>query len=143
MSNPQASKAMNAYAATAVQSALEGASPHRLIQMLLDGALDKIAVARGCLERGDPAGKGRHVSWAISIVSGLRASLDRERGGEIAANLDALYDYMERRLVEANRQNDAAILDEVAGLLRQIKEAWDAIGDQAGALAPARARVSP
>ena len=120
----------NAYSRTAVQTGVEGASPHRLVQMLMAGALDRIVAARGAMENRQTAAKGQQISTAISIVNCLRASLAKEQGGEIARNLDDLYDYMERRLFDANLKNDGAILDEVAGLLRQIKEAWDAIGDQ-------------
>ena len=62
----------------------------------------------------------------------MKASLDKDKGGEIAQNLEDLYIYMERRLIEANRANDASLLDEVSDLLRQIKEAWDAIAGHAG-----------
>jgi len=108
-------------------------SSHRLIQMLMEGALDKIAIAKGHLERNEIKEKGSYISWAISIVEGLKASLDFEKGGEIAANLEALYDYMQRQLVLANLQNDAAILDEVSGLLKNIKTAWDELGQIQGA----------
>ena len=79
---------------------------------------------------GDIAEKGAHISWAISIVSGLRVSLDAEQGGDIAKNLDSLYDYMERRLLEANIQNKVEYLDEVINLLLEIKSGWDGIADQ-------------
>lgn len=121
--------AINQYNQAAVNMAADSASPHRLIQMLMQGALDKMAIAKGAMERGDTAKKGEHVSWAISIISGLRGSLDLS-AGEIANNLDNLYEYMERRLVESNIENNPAILDEVMGLLKDIKGAWDAIGDQ-------------
>lgn len=119
--------AMKSYNQVAVQSNTTYASPHRLIQMLLEGALEKIAIAKGHMARGQVAGKGEHIGWAMSIVGGLRASLDMEAGGDIAQNLNALYDYMERRLLHANLKNDAAALDEVTGLLREVKTAWDAI----------------
>lgn len=119
--------ALNSYNQVAVQSNASYASPHRLIQMLLEGALEKIAIAKGQMVRGQVSSKGQHIGWAISIVGGLRASLDLAAGGDIAQNLDALYDYMERRLLHANLKNDAATLDEVAGLLREVKSAWDAI----------------
>ena len=119
--------ALRAYNQVAVQTGVGSASPHRLIQMLMEAALEKIAAARGCMERGQVADKGAHIGHAVSIIEGLRVSLDMERGGEIAANLNALYDYMERRLTEANAANDPALLKEVAGLLQEIKSAWDAI----------------
>ena len=123
--------ALDQYSQNAVQTGIESASPHRLIQMLLEGALGKIAAARGHMERGEIQPKGEQVGSAISIIEGLKSSLDKDKGGEIAQNLDDLYIYMERRLIEANSGNDTSLLDEVSDLLRQIKEAWDAIADQA------------
>ena len=123
----------NKYNKMAVQTGVDSGSPHRLVQMLFEGALEKIAVAKGHLKRGAIPEKGRHISWAISIIEGLRASLDMERGGEIAGNLNDLYDYMKRRLLEANLASDPALLDEVASLLREIKDAWDAIAPESGA----------
>ncbi|WP_271408469.1 flagellar export chaperone FliS [Pseudomonas sp. Q1-7] len=103
------------------------ASPHRLIQMLMEGSLSRLAQARGALERGQLASKGELIGKAISIVGGLRGALDMERGGEVASNLDRLYEYMGTRLVEANARDDSAILDEVSQLMRTIKSGWDAI----------------
>ncbi|MCC6207692.1 MAG: flagellar export chaperone FliS [Gammaproteobacteria bacterium] len=120
-------QSMKQYQNAGLKGAVEDATPHRLIQMLIDGALDKIAAARGFMERGDIAQKGAHISWAVSIIDGLRISLDKSVGGEVAQNLDDLYNYMMARLTEANLKNDASYLNEVAGLLRQIKEGWDAI----------------
>lgn len=120
--------ALQQYKKVGVQTGVEAASPHRLIQMLLEGALEKINLAKGYMQRNEIALKGSHISWAISIIDGLRMSLDREAGGEIAENLDALYDYMGRRLAEANLHNDVSMLDEVIGLLLEIKMGWDAIG---------------
>lgn len=129
--------ALDQYSRNAVQTGVESASPHRLIQMLMEGALGKIAAAKGNMERGNIQAKGDQIGSAIAILDGLKSSLDKEKGGEIAQNLDDLYVYMERRLIEAHSHNDTAILDEVSDLLRQIKEAWDAIGDQAAASEPA------
>jgi len=103
------------------------ADPHRLIEMLLDGGIDRIAQAKGALLQGDRATKSQLIGKAIAIIDGLRGGLDQETGGELAANLDNLYDYMQRRLVSANAQNDEAMLDEVSDLLKQIREAWQAI----------------
>jgi flagellar protein FliS len=105
----------------------EGASPHRLIQILMDGAIEKINVAKGLIERRDVPEKVRNINWALSMIDGLRQSLDIEKGGEIANNLESLYDYMQRRLIVANAENDPAILDEVVGLMLEIKSAWDAV----------------
>jgi flagellar protein FliS len=103
------------------------ADPHQLVQMLLDGALGKIAVVKGLMTRGETAKKGEVIGQAISIIGGLRSSLDLSAGGELAANLDDLYEYMERRLLTANLKNDVTILDEVTTLLREIKAAWESI----------------
>ncbi len=122
--------ALQQYKKVGTQSDVATASPHRLILMLLDGAQEKINLAKGYMQRGDVALKGNHISWAISIIDGLRMSLDRDAGGDIADNLDALYDYMGRRLAEANMMNDPGMLDEVNGLLQEIRSAWDAIPDE-------------
>src|SRR5690606_9781200 len=103
------------------------ARAHRLIQMLLAGALDRIAEAQGAMSRDQVELKGMLVGKAIDILGGLREGLNPEDGSDLAANYDRLYDYKSRRLIEANRTNDAKILDEVAGLLREIKAGWDGI----------------
>ncbi len=121
---------ISAYQKLGVQSEIESASSHRLIQMLLDGALSKIAIARGCLERGETSGKCQNISWAISIIDGLRASLNVEAGGEIAANLSELYQYMNQQLVVANLNNDGSKLEEVHQLLTEIHAGWDGISGQ-------------
>lgn len=122
---------MKQYTQVGAQTGVVEATPHRLIQMLLEGALDKIAIAKGHMARGNIAEKGSHISWAISIISGLRAALNQEAGGELATRLDDLYEYMEQRLLEANLQNNAEYLDEVGRLLGQIKAGWDGIADVA------------
>lgn len=115
------------YRGPGLNEVVASATPHRLIQMLMEGALDRVASARGHMQRGETAGKGAQISWAISIIDGLRVSLDKSVGGDIAQNLDDLYNYMMLKLTEANLKNEPALLDEVADLLRQIKTAWDAI----------------
>jgi len=122
--------ALSEYASVSVTSGIEDATPHRLIQMLMEGALDKIATAKGHMLHKNMSEKGRHISWAISIISGLQSSLDMEAGGEVSANLDNLYDYMVRRLGLAGANNDSAILDEVSSLLLEVKSAWDVIPRQ-------------
>ena len=117
-------KGIQQYNRVGISSSVEEANPHRLIEMLMNGALEKIAFAKGYMERGNIPEKGGQVSWAISIVDGLRASLDLEKGGEIAQNLDDLYDYMTRRLVRANIENNPDILDEVSSLMSSVKSSW-------------------
>lgn len=123
--------AVATYGKMATESEVGYASPHRLVQMLMEGALDKIATAKGHIIRGELEGKSRHITWAISIINGLRSSLDMQAGGEIAANLGNLYGYMNRRLIDANVANQIDALDEVSGLLVEIKGAWDVMPDQA------------
>ncbi|MHC2145021.1 flagellar export chaperone FliS [Pseudomonas sp. 210_17 TE3656] len=106
------------------------ASPHRLVQMLMQGGLDRIAQAKGAMARNDIAQRGILIGKAIGIVGGLREGLDLENHGDSLAELDSLYSYMSKRLVEANVQNDPEILNEVARLLITLKEGWDGIGDQ-------------
>ena len=119
--------AMNKYAQVGNQSTAAFANPHRLIQMLMEGALEKISKAKGFMKNGDVAKKGEHISWAISIIEGLRVSLDHTQGGKISENLESLYIYMNSRLTQANLHNSIEMLDEVSGLLIDIKSGWDAI----------------
>jgi flagellar protein FliS len=107
------------------------ADPFELTGMLFNGALDRIAQARGAMESRDVALKGERIGKAIAIIDGLRASLDHQVGGELAANLESLYDYVQRRLVHANLHNDTDALDEAARLMREIKAGWDAIPPEA------------
>jgi len=103
------------------------ADPHRLIQMLFEGALERIAIARGAMGQGNVRVKGEKLGQAINIIGGLRGSLDHTQGADLSERLDALYEYMNRRLLEANLRNDPDALDEVIRLLREVKSGWDAI----------------
>jgi len=112
----------NAYAKVGIETGVIAASPHKLIVMLFEGAIVAISNAMQFMENGDIAGKGNSISKAIAIIeNGLRASLDKKAGGEIAISLDALYEYMNSRLVEANAKNNLAYLTEVQNLLRDLK----------------------
>lgn len=119
--------AIKQYQNVNAQSAITDASPHQLIAMLIDGSLARLASAKGSIERKDYAAKGMNIGKAVDIINGLQSSLDMEVGGEIATNLDRLYDYMVRRLMDASIKNDAAIIDEVVVLLKEIKYGWDNI----------------
>lgn len=121
--------AMKQYKQVSVHSSIMDASPHRLIQMLMEGALERIAQAKGNMMVKNIAAKGENIGKAIEIIGGLQSSLNKEAGGELAENLGNLYDYMVRRLFDANIRNDAAILDEVTGLMVEIKSGWDNISD--------------
>ena len=129
-----ARQAMSAYSNTQIHSGIMDASPHKLTAMLLAGAVDRVNAARGAIEKGDVARRGEMLGKTISILAQLQADLDMSQGGEIAQNLEALYDYMIRGLVDANRENDAEKLDEIQVLLSEVKAGWDGIKDQVGRL---------
>jgi len=122
------------YSELDTQSRVESASPHRLIQLLMERSLTKIGLAKTHLENRNLAEKGSSIGDAVEIINGLQASLNHKADERLSGNFDALYGYMMRRLLEANLYNDAGALDEVAGLMREIKEAWDAIADEAAAM---------
>jgi flagellar protein FliS len=129
-------RSAQAYARVGIETGVQGASPHQLILMLYDGALFSLGIAEREMCNGNMEQKGKAVSRAIDIIGqGLQASLD-DRGGDLAANLFALYDYMMRRLVQANLDNDPEILQEVARLLRDLKGAWEEIADDPAVLSP-------
>ena len=123
-------KALRQYQKVSSVAQTSEASPHRLVQMLMEGGLDRLAQAKGAMSRGQTAQKGLMISRAIEIIGGLRTGLDPEKsGGDPASlqDLDALYAYMMQRLGEANRKNDMDMIDEVARLLITVKCGWDAI----------------
>jgi len=132
LANPRSSTL--AYQTVATHGGVAAADPHGLIVMLMDGALDRIAKARGCIQHHALADKNRLLSSAVSIVEELRGSLDLKVGGTIAANLDDLYDYCCRQLIKANLQNHVPTLDEVTHLLGEIRSAWIALPQDARAL---------
>ena len=119
--------AMRAYQTTNAHASVMDASPHKLIALIMNRVLERISRAKLAIEQGDHAARGEAISKSIEAVASLQSWLDMEKGGEIAGNLDSLYDYMVRRLLEANTENDQAALDEVAGLLGEIKAGWDGI----------------
>lgn len=119
MNNP-----MKHYQTMKAEQAISGADPHRLVLMLMEGVIEKIAAARGFLAQGKRAEKAKQISWAISIMDGLRMSLDKELGGEIAQNLDDLYGYMEEQLLLANIKDDLKRLEEVSSLMNTILSGW-------------------
>ena len=120
--------AINTYNTVGMESNVIAAAPHELILMLFEGALLAIKNAKIKTQQNDFAAKGKSITHAIRIIGeGLNASLDKNVGGKLALDLSMLYDYMIKRLVDANAKNDVAALDEVSKLLSELKEAWETI----------------
>ena len=149
MNRMTGTNAAQAYKEIGTRSSVEAADPYRLVQMLMEGVLDRVARARGHIERGETMDKGREIGRAMDILATLRTSLDPAAGEDLVARLEQLYDYMERQLYWANRHNQLELLDEVARLMKQIKSAWDEIPpetrsvSQAQAVDPAEAEAEP
>ena len=136
MYTPVSSRAASAYRQVGVQSGVDGASPHTLIKMLFDGLIQSLNAARGALQGGDIAEKGRQIGKAVRILEeGLKGGLNPAQGGEIAGNLAALYDYCVSRLTLANMRNDLALVEEVVSLIAPVAQSWSEIGPNNGAAA--------
>lgn len=121
-----------AYAQVSLESGVMSASPHQLIEMLFDGANSALVRARLFMQQGDIVAKGEALSKAINIIdNGLKAGLDQDNGGELVASLTDLYDYMVRRLLQANLRNDVQAIEEVERLLSNIADAWKQISPKA------------
>jgi flagellar protein FliS len=119
-----------AYQSVSVHGGVASADPHRLVLMLMDGALERMAIARGYIERGQIAKKAQALHQCVSIVNELRGSLNLAQGGPLAQNLSDLYDYMLRQLLRANVDSDLNCVKEVASLMGEIRGAWLAIGPE-------------
>ena len=130
MAAPHAAK-LAAYSSAQAHGGVAAADPHKLVVMLMDGALERISTARGCVTRGDMAEKARLLNRCVSIIGELRSSLDLSAGGQIAANLSALYESMCHRLLKSMSANRLEILDEVSKLLHEVRGAWVAIPSEA------------
>lgn len=105
------------------------ADPHRLIQLLMEAALTRMAQSKVAIENKDMATKANLLGRVIEIIGTLQASLDHSSGGDISLNLERLYDYMNRRLLQASSANDIEMIEEVMGLLLEVKRGWDGIRD--------------
>lgn len=117
--------AISAYQKAGVDAAVEVADPHRLILLLFSGAQAAVGNARAAMQMNQVGKKGESISKAIDIIgNGLKASLDIEKGGDLAQRLEALYDYMVLRLFNANMKNDLKALEEVSALLEELHSAW-------------------
>ena len=119
------------YRGVNASTAIEGASPHKLVSMLYQAVAGEIAAARGAVARKDIAEKGRAIGHAVRIVEeGLIGPLDLDAGGALAVNLRDLYDYIVRRLTMANLHSDDAALADCASLVQTLRDSWDAIAPQ-------------
>ncbi len=126
--NMNAQAALKSYGHVQVETGIQDASSHRLIEMLFEGLMSRLAQAKGALQQKNYEAKGERISSAISIVLGLKDSVDLESGGEVAANLYDLYDYVQRTLWRANTTNDESLIDECALLISEVSTAWKQIG---------------
>ncbi len=126
-----AAKRLDCYRAVDLESQVTEADGHRLVRLLFDGAIERIQAAKTALEAGNLVRKGELIGKAITILGGLRETLDFEAGGELAENLDLLYGYMQKRLLEAHVKNQPEGLAEVIGLLQPLADAWRNIPESA------------
>lgn len=117
--------ALKQYKSVDLQATVQTASPHKLISMLLSGALEAFAKGKGAAERKDIEARANHLNKAMEIVIGLKSSLDMEQGGEVSANLDQLYDYILVQTLTASKDNDPEKIQELISLLLEIKQGWD------------------
>ena len=117
-------QAMNQYKNIELQTKIDSATPHELILLLIQGAKSHICVAKSNIEHNEISAKGEHIGKAISILEGLQTCLDREKGQELAQNLDKLYEYIQQILLKANIDNNTQLLDEAIQLLNPIHDAW-------------------
>lgn len=122
--------ALHQYQSVNTQTSVVDADRHQLIQLLFDGALERINTAKARVQAQDFEGKNKLISKSIEIIAGLRSFLDLEKGQDLAQNLNDLYIYCERRLLQANLKNDIEALDEVAGHIRTIREGWMGIREE-------------
>ena len=124
-------RGINAYKKGNLKQDIAHADPHKITLMLMQGALDRMAYAKGSIERKDYEGKADHLSRVTAILINLRDTLDMELKNDITENLYALYDFMIQRITDANIQNDLQIMDEVISLMLPIKTAWSQIPEEA------------
>lgn len=129
------SRSASAYQRVSVETSVNQASPHELVNMLLQGLLQNVGSARVALKQGDIASKGKKINMAVRIIDeGLKPALNLAQGGDIAANLNGLYGYCSIRLTEANLRNDDAALADVIRVIEPLADGWKQIGEQVSAM---------
>jgi flagellar protein FliS len=121
---------LSAYTQTNIESIVHEATPHKLIEMLFKGAKDALAQAIGAIERNDFEAKSKKISKAAEIILNLQTYLDKDKGGEVADNLNELYTYMATSLIDANRLNDTEKLREIASLIDTVSDGWSSLPDE-------------
>jgi flagellar protein FliS len=119
-----------AYQSVSVHGNVAAADPHRLVLMLMDGVMERMVVAKACIERGEIAKKAKLLHSCVTLLGELRGSLNMHQGGELARNLSELYDYMMRQLLRANLESNVDFIKEVMSLLTEVRSAWSAIGPE-------------
>jgi flagellar secretion chaperone FliS len=123
--------ALHQYQSVNTQTSVVDVDKHQLIQLLFDGVLERINMATARIKAKDYEGKNKLIIKSIEIIAGLRGFLDLEKGQDLATNLNDLYIYCERRLLEANIKNDIALLEEVASHIKKVQEGWSGIREEA------------
>lgn len=118
---------IKAYKKISVDSQLSMASPHKVIQMLLAGAIERLIQGKVAMENNDISLKGERLGKALDIIISLKSCLSMDEEGDVADNLAALYGYMIKQITLANRDNNSLLIDECIDILREIKSAWDKI----------------
>ncbi len=121
-------RALNAYQTNQIRSRADVASPYKLVQITYENLLDNLARAAGAIERSDAKVRGECIGRCMDLINVLRSALDHSVGGEVPGNLDQLYRYCNRCLMTASRHDNLEKLDEVVGIISQIKSAWDELG---------------
>jgi len=133
-------KGMSAYRDVGIKTRSAANDQHQLVAMMFDGLLESVTRAKGAVLKGDIPTKVAEIGRAISILQeALLTSLDLKNGGELANNLQNLYEYCVVRLTEANARNSVNALDEVAQLIKTVADAWE----QMRPAAPAHAKPDP
>ena len=117
------------YANTHVETSVSEATPHRLTEMLYEGVIKHLGVAKVFIEQKNFEKKAEHLNKTLTIIMSLRENVDLDRGGDVAQNLYALYDYCYRQLVKASVKNDLVIVDEVLGHIKGLNDAWSQMPD--------------
>lgn len=118
---------LQAYKKVSVDSQLSAASPHKIVQMLMAGAIERLIQGKAAMQQGNIPVKGERLGKALDIIISLRGCLSMDDGGDIARNLDQLYEFMISQITRANQSNEAQPIDDVVDILREIKSAWDQI----------------